>query len=78
MPGMKRDGKGSDAIRIDSARGWVKLVTYGRGNAVDLARCLKYHRFQTVRVKEGKVFEFLHRLRYGYRGKSRTVTKRLG
>ena len=31
---MKRDGKGSDAIRIDSARGRVKLVTY----AIDALR----------------------------------------
>ena len=56
---MKRDGKGSDAIRIDSARGRVKLVTYVRADVADLARCLKYHRFQTGFI-EGAGPEFLH------------------
>ena len=56
---MKRDGKGSGAVRIDSARGRVNLVTYGSADAADLARCLKYHRFQTGFI-EGAGPEFLH------------------
>ena len=74
---MKRDGKGSDAVRIDSARGRVNLVTYFLADAANLAQCLKHYRFQTS-DREGVFPEFRHRLRYGYRGKSRTSFKRLG
>ena len=75
---MKRYGKGSDAIRIYSARGRAKLVTYIFTDAADLARVLKDHRCKTGCAGEGAVPDFRHRLRYRHRLELLAFIKDLG
>jgi len=62
MTGKRRDGKERDAVRIDSARRRVKLVTYKFANGTDPTWCLKYHRLKIIRAREGFGAKFFDRV----------------